>query len=58
MDMSNSYEAWAREVLPNAELIFDHFHLVKLMNDKLDKIRRYTAAKLNEEQKKKLKKMK
>lgn len=55
MDMSNSYEAWAREVLPDAELIFDHFHLVKLMNDKLDKIRRRTADKLNEEQKKKLK---
>jgi len=55
MDMSKSYEAWAREVLPDAELIFDHFHLVKLMNDKLDKIRRRTAAKLNEEQKKKLK---
>jgi len=55
MDMSRSYESWAKKVLPDAELIFDHFHLIKLMNDKLDKIRRRTATKLNEEQKKKLK---
>jgi len=52
MDMSRSYESWAKKVLPDAELIFDHFHLIKLMNDKLDKIRRRTATKLNEEQKK------
>jgi len=33
MDMSNAYAAWVKEALPDADLIFDHFHLVKLMND-------------------------
>ena len=55
MDMSNAYAAWVKEVLPNADLIFDHFHLIKLMNDKLNNLRRSTMAQLEEEQKKELK---
>ena len=55
MDMSNAYAAWVKEVLPDADLIFDHFHLIKLMNDKLNNLRRSTMSKLEDEQKKELK---
>lgn len=55
MDMSNAYTAWVKEVLPGADLIYDHFHLVKLMNDKLNNLRRSTMARLEDEQKKELK---
>lgn len=48
MDMSNSYCAWVGENLPNADVMFDHFHVVKAMNDALDKVRRRTAAKADE----------
>jgi transposase len=43
MDMSNAYAAWAFQNLPNAEVVYDHFHLVKAMNDKLDSVRRRVA---------------
>ena len=55
MDMSNAYSAWVKEVLPDADLIYDHFHLIKLMNDKLNNLRRSTMSKLEDEQKKELK---
>ena len=48
MDMSNSYCAWVGKNLPNADVVFDHFHVVKAMNDALDKTRRRTAAKADE----------
>ena len=51
MDMSKAYISWVDENLPNAQKVFDHFHVIKLMNDKLDKIRRRTAKELDEEQK-------
>ena len=53
--MSKAYISWADENLPNAQKVFDHFHVIKLMNDKLDKIRRRTAKELDEEQKSLLK---
>lgn len=55
LDFGRAYTKWAKEVIPNAEIVYDHFHLIKLMNDKLDKIRRSTMIKLEEEEKKKLK---
>lgn len=55
MDIFNAYAAWVREVLPDADLIYDHFHLIKLMNDKLNNLRRSTMARLWEEQRKELK---
>lgn len=56
MDMSNSYHSWAEEVLPDADVVFDHFHLIKLMNTKVDEQRRETMNQLNEDEKKTLKK--
>ena len=55
MDMSTGYSAWARRFLPKAQIVFDHFHLIKLMNEKLDIIRRSTLRNLDEETRKQLK---
>jgi transposase len=40
MDMSTAYISAVRSNLPDAEIIFDHFHIVKLFNDKLSQLRR------------------
>lgn len=55
MDMSSGYAAWVRVVLPQAEIVFDHFHLIQLMNKKLDQIRRKTMIQLDEETRAQLK---
>lgn len=40
MDMSGAFQAAVKEHLPDAVIVFDPFHVVKLMNEKLDQIRR------------------
>jgi len=55
MDMSNVYSAWVKEVLPDADIVYDHFHVIKLMNERMDGLRRRTMNKLESEQKKELK---
>jgi len=55
LDFGRPYSKWARESVPDAIVVYDHFHLIKLMNDKLDKIRRSTMSKLEDEEKKRLK---
>jgi transposase len=55
MDMSSAFIAWFKENLPKAEIVFDHFHVIKLVNDKLDKLRRTICAELDEERRKDLK---
>ena len=54
-DFSPAYGSWVKDALPDAMIVYDHFHLIKLMNDKLNKIRRRTMDELEEEQKKFLK---
>ena len=39
-DMSQAFTAGVATSLPNAELTFDKFHVVKLVNDAVDKVRR------------------
>jgi transposase len=39
-DMSSAYYAAAQKNIPNATHVFDRFHIVKLMNDKLTTLRR------------------
>lgn len=39
-DMASSYIAGCREHLPNADICFDPFHLVKLANEALEAVRR------------------
>lgn len=40
MDMSSAYISAVRANLPNADIVFDRFHVVKLMNEKLTDLRR------------------
>lgn len=40
IDMSPAYTKAVRENLPDAVLVYDHFHVVKLFNDKLTDLRR------------------
>ena len=44
IDMSNAYAAWLSKVLPDAEIVYDHFHVIKLMNERMDALRRSTSA--------------
>ncbi len=44
MDMSVAYWAAVVEHLPHAAIVFDRFHLSKLMNEKLDDLRRQMVA--------------
>jgi transposase len=39
-DMSAAYWSAVREHLPDAALVFDKFHVIKLMNERLDDLRR------------------
>ena len=52
IDTSNAYAAWLSNVLPNAEIVYDHFHVIKLMNERMDALRRSTMNALEAEQKK------
>ena len=40
MDMSPAYIHAVRSHLPEAVIVFDHFHIIKLVNDKLSELRR------------------
>ena len=40
MDMSRAYAAAVTKHLPKAKIVFDPFHVIKLMNERLDEIRR------------------
>ena len=40
IDMSPSFISAVRDNLPDASIVFDRFHIVKMMNDKLSKLRR------------------
>ena len=48
MDMWKAYISTAEKVLPKAEIVHDRFHLVKYLNDAIDKVRR-REVKQNEE---------
>ena len=47
MDMANAYFSWIQENFPHVSIVFDHFHVIKLMNDKLDHVRRRVTAKMD-----------
>lgn len=54
MDMSNAYFGWVAGNLPNAKIVFDHFHVIKMMNEHLNNIRRMAMAHANAEAREKL----
>ncbi len=53
-DMSPAYISAVMEHLPGAALVFDHFHIVKLFNEKLTDLRRKLFHQLTEKENKKL----
>ena len=55
VDLANSFSSWVKETLPEATIVYDSFQVVKLMNDKLNTVRRKTMNKLEEDEKKILK---
>lgn len=44
MDMSQSYQNSVHRYCPNADLIFDPFHLMKMLNKAVDEVRRQEAV--------------
>lgn len=54
-DMASGYISAVLEHLPEAELVLDHFHLVKWFNDKLTKLRRQLYHQAAKEEKQVLK---
>ena len=42
--MASSYNTWAEEFLSDTTTIIDHFHIIKAMNDRVDKARRRVMA--------------
>jgi transposase len=48
MDMSSSYIWAVREQLPHVDIVFDRFHMMALMNDALDTLRRDLQRELDE----------
>ena len=52
-DMSDAFMNSVRNNAPKAVHIFDHFHVVKLMNEKLDDIRREVVSAETDEKRKK-----
>jgi transposase len=55
MDMSPAYRNAVSVHLPEAVVVFDHFHVIKLFNDKLSGLRRSLYHRATAEQKKVLK---
>jgi len=55
MDMGHAFTSWVKMHLHNATVVYDHFHVVKLMNDALDKVRRQVMADMDAEERKGLK---
>lgn len=54
IDPAAGYAAAVRAALPNAAIVVDHFHLVKLANDALTKVRRRVTWDLRERRGRKL----
>jgi transposase len=53
-DLSKAYIRAVRENLPNAVHVFDHFHVIKLFNDKLSTFRRTLYHQLSSDQDRKI----
>ena len=55
MDMASSYTSWAAGFLPEATIVIDRFHVMKALNDRVDKARRKVMAMVDEKTAKKIK---
>ncbi|MBI5346515.1 MAG: ISL3 family transposase, partial [Chlamydiae bacterium] len=52
MDMSVPYISAVKKILPEIDIVFDHFHVDALMNKALDEIRKEQQQTLNQKEKK------
>ena len=55
MDMSLAYQEAVSKYLPKAKIVFDHFHVIKLFNEKLSDLRRNLFHQAEDQEKKVLK---
>jgi transposase len=55
IDMPASYGKVILESLPNAKIVFAHFHIAKLTNEALNEVRRELTRKAEAEQRKSIK---
>lgn len=55
MDMSQAYATVVKNRAPQADIVYDKFHVVKLLLDAVDEVRRDEARDLPKQEKKKLK---
>ena len=55
VDLAPSFTAWIKKNFSHATIVYDHFHVIKLINDKLNNIRRRTMNELDENEKQALK---
>ena len=53
--MASSYASWTASALPGATVVIDRFHVVKAMNDRVDRARRRVMARVGTETAKRLK---
>jgi transposase len=51
IDMGRAYISAVQKNLPNARIVFDRFHVMKLVNDTLDRLRRKVYATATDDQK-------
>ena len=49
IDMANAYANFIENNLADCTIVFDHFHVIKMINDKINKIRRAAMARINAE---------
>lgn len=54
MDMSNAYGKWAKDKLKGATVVYDHFHVVKAMNDRINDIRRNAMSRISADVRKRI----
>lgn len=55
MDMSQAYTTVVKNRAPQADIVYDKFHVVKLLLEAIDEVRRAEARDLSKDEKKKLK---
>lgn len=55
VDMASSFNSWATEFLPEATVVIDRFHVVKALNERVDKARRKVMAMVDEKTAKRIK---
>ena len=50
IDMGNAYASWVKENFPDCCIVYDHFHVIKSMNDKVNTVRRRTMRELDKDE--------